>query len=149
MEVVQHPYKAPDGKGVPENQRDFGPLRLGGLEQGDQFEGLDNFGVVFSIIIGRESASVSSLGTLGLPTGEGNPKPGTAYDNGVREAIRELAGFARNSRSKLPGSHIDFKVWDHSPGLTVTGKYHGHTWFAVWSAAQAVGKIMGMGVTVL
>jgi len=37
MEVVQNPYEASDGKAVNEDQGKFGPLGLGGLEQGDQF----------------------------------------------------------------------------------------------------------------
>jgi hypothetical protein len=39
MEVVQDPYKASDREAVTEDQRKFGPLGLGGLEQGDQFRG--------------------------------------------------------------------------------------------------------------
>lgn len=125
MEVVQHPYETPDGKGVTENQRDSGSLGLGGLEQGDQFEGLDNFGVVcLIIIVGRESPCIGSTrGFFGLPTGERNPKPGTAYDNRVCEAIRELAGFARIHPRACPGVMFISKRRDSCSGMTVTKMY--------------------------
>ena len=97
MEVVQYPYEASNREGIPEDEGDFGPLGFGGLEQGDQFEGPDNVGAIFSIILlGRRIGLGEFMDDLwGPPTGEGNPKPGTAYDNSVCEAIRELYLFAK------------------------------------------------------
>lgn len=50
MEVVQHPYQTPNRQAISQDEGDFGPLGLSGLEQGNQFKESGEFSMILFII---------------------------------------------------------------------------------------------------